>query len=50
MKFISNKGVKIEEKYYIENILNYLKDKHPPIFASHHPPMPQTCLSGTHTS
>ena len=26
MKFISNKGVKIEEKYYIENILDYLKD------------------------
>ena len=26
MKFISNKEVKIEEKYYIENILNYLKD------------------------
>ena len=26
MKFISSKGVKIEEKYYIENILNYLKD------------------------
>ena len=26
MKFISNKGVKIEQKYYIENILDYLKD------------------------
>ena len=26
MKFISNKNVKIEENYYIENILNYFKD------------------------
>ncbi len=26
MKFISNKNVKIEESYYIENILNYFKD------------------------
>ena len=26
MKFISNKGVKIEEKYYISNILDYLKE------------------------
>jgi hypothetical protein len=26
MKFISNKNVKIEDNYYIENILNYLKD------------------------
>lgn len=26
MKFISNKNVKIEESYYIENIINYFKD------------------------
>ena len=26
MKFISNKSVKIEESYYIENILNYFKE------------------------